>query len=76
MNAPLRRKASFGRTLKAVLWSFFGVRKSAEHERDVAELNPVHVVIAGVLAAAVFVALLVAIVGWVLSSGIARAAAP
>jgi hypothetical protein len=31
-----RRKGSFGQTMRAVGWSFFGVRKSADYEKDVA----------------------------------------
>ena len=71
LKDAVRRKGSFGQTLRAVGWSFFGVRKSAEHEKDMAQLNPVHVVIAGVVAAAVFIVALVLIVRWVLSSGVA-----
>lgn len=70
-TSPLQRKASFWRTLQAVGWSFFGVRKSRDLERDVGELNPLHLVIAGVAAAAVFVAALVLLVKWVIASGIA-----
>ena len=70
-TSPLQRKASFWRTLQAVCWSFFGVRKSRDLERDVGELNPLHLVIAGVAAAAVFVAALVLLVKWVIASGIA-----
>jgi hypothetical protein len=66
-----RRPASFKRTLLAVLWSFFGVRKSKDLERDVTELNPLHVVIVGVIVAAVFVGVLFALVQWVIKSGIA-----
>jgi len=66
-----RRPASFKRTLLAVLWSFFGVRKSKDLERDVSELNPLHVVIVGVIVAAVFVGVLFALVQWVIKSGIA-----
>jgi hypothetical protein len=66
-----RRKASPVRTLLAVAWSFFGVRKSKDLERDSSELNPVHVVIAGVLVAALFVGALIALVNWVIKSGIA-----
>jgi hypothetical protein len=65
------RKGSFGQTLRAVGWSFFGVRKSAEHEKDVAQLNPVHVVIAAVIGVALFIAVLILLVRWVLSSGVA-----
>jgi hypothetical protein len=66
------RRGSFARTMKAVAWSFFGVRRSSDLERDSQELNPVHVIIAGVLAAVLFVIALVALVGWVISSGVAR----
>jgi len=58
-------------TLRAVAWSFFGVRKSAEHAKDVAQLNPVHVIIAALIAVGVFIATLVLVVSWVLSSGVA-----
>jgi hypothetical protein len=61
------RKGSFLGTLKAVAWSFFGVRRGADYERDVSQLNPVHVVIAGVLAAVLFVFGLLALVQWVVS---------
>jgi hypothetical protein len=71
-DSPLRdavsRKGSFGRTMKAVAWSFFGVRRSSEHEKDLNQLNPVHVIIAGLIAVAVFIGVLVAIVRWVVSS--------
>jgi hypothetical protein len=48
-----------------VFWSFFGVRKRAHYEADSAQLNPVHVIVMGVIGAAVFVAVLVLIVRWV-----------
>ncbi|MES2537776.1 MAG: DUF2970 domain-containing protein [Pseudomonadota bacterium] len=57
-----RRKASFGATIKAVLWSFLGIRKKSGYEQDAAQLNPVHVLIAGVLGAIIFIVLLVIIV--------------
>jgi hypothetical protein len=66
-----RRRASLGRTLLAVLWSFFGVRKSKDLERDVGELNPLHLAIAGVAVAALFVVALIALVNWVIRSGVA-----
>ena len=67
----LHRKASLWRTLGAVGWSFFGVRKARDLEHDAAHLNPLHVVIAGVVVAALFVALLIALVNWVIASGVA-----
>jgi hypothetical protein len=52
-------------------WSFFGVRRSANFEQDVTKLNPVHVIIAGVLGAVAFIAILVLLVRWVVGSGVA-----
>lgn len=66
-----RRKPSLLRTLLAVLWSFFGVRKKKDLERDVSELNPIHLVVAGVIVAAIFVGALIALVNWVIKSGVA-----
>jgi hypothetical protein len=65
------RKGSFAQTLKAVAWSFFGVRKGKDHAQDVAKLNPVHVIVAGLIGAAVFVGVLVVLVRWVVASGTA-----
>jgi hypothetical protein len=65
------RKGSLLQTVRAVGWAFFGVRRSADHAEDVAKLNPVHVVIGGVLAAAVFVVSLVLLAQWVVRSGVA-----
>jgi hypothetical protein len=57
-----RRDASFGQTLRAVLWSFFGVRRKADYQKDAARLNPVHVIVVGIAAAAAFVIVLIMIV--------------
>lgn len=59
---PRQRKASFGQTMKAVFWSFFGVRKRSDYERDAAQLNPVHVVVAALIGALLFVLVLIVIV--------------
>jgi hypothetical protein len=61
-NDEGRREAGFFDTVRAVLWSFFGVRRKSDYERDAARLNPVHVIIAGVVAAALFVFTLIMIV--------------
>ena len=65
------RKGSFLGTMRAVAWSFFGVRRRTDYERDLNQLNPLHVVIAGVIGAAVFVFALVMLVKWVIGSGVA-----
>lgn len=71
LKAASRRKLSFWQTMRAVAWSFFGVRKAADLEKDVTQLNPVHVVIAGVIGALVFAGTLATLVNWVLTSGVA-----
>jgi hypothetical protein len=71
LKEAVQRKGSFAQTLRAVGWSFFGVRRSSEHEKDVAQLNPVHVVIAALIGVAIFIGILVLVVRWVLSSGVA-----
>jgi len=60
------RKANFGQTFRAVAWSFLGIRRSADHAEDVKKLNPIHVVIAAVIGAAVFVVFLVVLVHFVI----------
>ena len=62
LKKPDQRKLSFGATMKAVFWSFFGVRKKSDYERDAQQLNPVHVIIAGLIGAALFITTLVLIV--------------
>ena len=66
-----RRTLSFMQTLRAVAWSFFGVRKSSEHEKDLSQVNPVHLIIAGVLGALLLIGLLITLVSWVIASGVA-----
>jgi hypothetical protein len=73
LKQAVGRKASLVQTISAVAWSFFGVRRGRDHENDMAKLNPVHVLIAGVLGAALFVLMLVLLVRWVISSGVAGA---
>ena len=72
MPPVVQRKGSFVRTMKAVAWSFFGVRKGTDYEKDVNQLNPVHVVIAAVIGVALFIAFLLLLVNWVLASGAAK----
>ncbi len=62
LKKATKRKMSFGATIKAVLWSFFGVRKKSDYEQDAAQLNPVYLIIAGVLGALIFIAILVTLV--------------
>jgi hypothetical protein len=67
LKQATKRKASFGATMKAVFWSFFGVRKKSDYENDAAQLNPLHVVIAGVIGALALIVTLIVIVKIVLA---------
>jgi len=71
LRAAVARKGSFLGTLKAVAWSFLGIRKGKGYEEDVSQLNPVHVIIAGIVGAVVFVLGLVLLVKWIVGSGVA-----
>jgi hypothetical protein len=55
-DPPTRRPAGFLPVLGAVFWSFLGIRKRAAGEHDMVTIKPLHVILAGVLLAAVMVA--------------------
>jgi hypothetical protein len=57
-----QKKASLWRTVKAVAWGFFGVRKNSEYQKDIASLSPLHIVAVGFVAVLVFIGVLVALV--------------
>ncbi len=48
----------FGETMLAVAWSFIGLRRRSDFERDVGALRPGYVVVGALIAAGCFVALL------------------
>jgi len=67
MNEKEPQHASFLYAMKAVVWSFFGLRRKSDFEKDQVKLNPVHFIIAGVLGAMIFVGLLITVVKLVVS---------
>ena len=73
LEAATQRPMSLGQTVKAVAWSFLGIRRRAGYEQDVQRLNPVHVIIAGIVGAALFIASLLLLVRWIVGSGVAAA---
>ena len=69
MSTPeLTRKASLWQTVRAVCWSFFGIRKSSAYQDDLAKLNPLHIIAVAFVAVALFVAGLILLVRWVAAS--------
>lgn len=60
-----KRKGSIFRTIKAVMWSFVGLRARGDYEQDVAQLNPVHILVAGLVGVFIFVGGLILLATWV-----------
>ncbi len=50
-----------------VAWSFFGIRKSAEHRQDLLTVKPLQIVIVGVICGLLFVSFLAVVVIFVVS---------
>ena len=64
-EAPVERsKPSFFRTVKAVAWSFVGLRARGDFEEDVKSLSLIHIIVVGLVGIFVFVAVLVLLVNW------------
>ena len=61
------RKGSLWRTVRAVGWSFFGVRKNSAFQDDISKLNPLHIIAVGFVAVMIFVGALILIVRWVVA---------
>jgi hypothetical protein len=68
LRAAVARKGSFLGTMRAVAWSFLGIRKGKGYEQD--EPAESGVVIAGVIGAVIFV-LPIVLVNWMVGSGVA-----
>ena len=65
MAPERRRQASALEVAKAVLSAFFGIRRRADH--DSIRFNPVHLVAAAIVAAAIFVVSLILLVRFIVS---------
>lgn len=64
MTAPSASKGSLWATVKAVAWSFLGVRRSSGFQDDIGRLTPYHIIAVGVAGAVLFVLFLIAVVNW------------
>jgi hypothetical protein len=61
------RKGSLLDTVKAVGWSFFGVRKNSAYQEDLAKLNPLHIIVVAFAGVIVFVGGLILLVRYVVA---------
>lgn len=65
---PPARKRSFAATMKAIAWSFIGLRSKRDFDQDVAGgMNPVYVIIAALIGTAIFIGAIVVAVRLALS---------
>jgi amino acid transporter len=55
------------RTIKAVAWSFIGIRKNSGYQEDLSKLNPLHIIAVALVGVALFVGGLVLLVNWVVA---------
>ncbi|MGJ7582552.1 DUF2970 domain-containing protein [Variovorax sp. RHLX14] len=62
------RKGSLLRTIKAVAWGFFGVRKESAYAEDIARLTPLHIVAVGLVGGILFVIGLIMLVKFVVAT--------
>ena len=65
--SPKGSKGSLWRTVKAVAWGFFGVRKDSAYQEDIAKLTPLHIIAVGLVAVALFVIGLILLVKYVVA---------
>ena len=54
-------------TIKAVAWSFIGIRKNSDYQEDLGKLNPLHIIVVALVGVALFVGGLVLLVNWVVA---------
>lgn len=68
MNSPAPRpKNTLWRTVKAVAWSFVGLRSRSGFEEDIKQVSLLHIIAVGLVGIVVFVAALVLLVNWVVA---------
>lgn len=57
----------FWRSVKLVAWSFLGIRSKSGYQQDMDKVNPVHVLLVGLVSVLILVAALMGLVNWVVS---------
>lgn len=65
MSAAAPLDMNLLRTVKAVAWSFIGIRKNSDYQEDLGKLNPFHIIAVALVGVAVFVGGLIALVHWI-----------
>ena len=60
-----KKKSSALHAMRAVLWSFFGVRSKSEYQADITRLTMAQIIVSGVIGAILFVMTLLILVYFV-----------
>lgn len=64
MQEP-KKKASVWQVAKAVFWSFAGIRRKGDLEKDAEMIQPSQVIIGGLIGGLIFVVSILLVVKWV-----------
>jgi hypothetical protein len=67
-RATSSEKTTFLTSVKLVAWSFLGIRSSKGYRDDLSKVNPLHVVLVGLVAAVLLVVSLISLAKWVVSA--------
>jgi hypothetical protein len=68
MSPESSKQTSFLRSMKLVAWSFLGIRSSSGYREDLSKVNPMHVVLAGLIGVLLLIGGLIGLVNWVVGS--------
>ena len=60
-----QKRSSPLHAIRAVMWSFFGVRSKSEYQADIARLSMTQIIVSGVIGAILFVMTLLLVVYFV-----------
>jgi len=60
-----KKQASALQAMRAVLWSFFGVRSKSEYQADITRLTMTQIIVSGIIGAILFVTTLLLVVYFV-----------
>lgn len=67
MSEPTGQQGSVWATVKAVAWSFLGVRKGSGFQEDIHKLKPYHIIVVGLVGGILFVLFLIGLVSWIVA---------
>ena len=68
MERERGKRPSLLSVVATIVWSFLGIRQRSAHESETVRLSPARILAAGVIGAAIFVAVLVALAKFIVAS--------